>query len=91
MKVVYKKYTFLIDKEDYKVFLQYNWSILKPKNSNHTYLYAGKPKTDKVVLFHRLVMGVEGTKNTVDHINSDTLDNRKKNLRICTHKENMLI
>ena len=36
---------------------------------------------------HRLVCGVTGS-NVVDHINGDTLDNRKVNLRVVTRAEN---
>jgi AP2 domain-containing protein/HNH endonuclease len=40
------------------------------------------------VPLHRLIMNAPADKE-VDHINGDTLDNRRCNLRICSHKENL--
>src|SRR5882672_2771828 len=37
---------------------------------------------------HRMIMGNPPKNMDVDHINGDTLDNRRENLRICTHAEN---
>jgi hypothetical protein len=47
----------------------------------------GKAKY-KTVLFHRIIMNVTETKQVVDHLNHNTLDNRKNNLRIVTIDEN---
>ena len=39
---------------------------------------------------HRIIMGVvEDSSIEVDHINGDPSDNRKCNLRVCTHSENL--
>ncbi|MDD3545497.1 MAG: HNH endonuclease [Kiritimatiellae bacterium] len=39
-------------------------------------------------LLHRLILNAPRDKE-VDHINGDSLDNRKANLRICDHAENL--
>lgn len=38
---------------------------------------------------HRLILGLESGSKKVDHINGDGLDNRRCNLRIATHRENI--
>ena len=72
---------FLFDIEDYEKIKDYHWFV-----SHYGYAYCSK--NNKSYKAHRIIMdcpdGLE-----VDHINHDTLDNRKSNLRICSHGNNM--
>lgn len=38
------------------------------------------------MLLHRLLLGDHA--GDVDHINGDPMDNRRRNLRVCTHQQN---
>lgn len=42
----------------------------------------------KTTSIHRYILGAPDGSN-VDHINGDRMDNRKNNLRFCTHAQNM--
>lgn len=66
-----------IDKDDYEKIKNYKWGISK------NYVYSKKANMQ----LHQFLIGKrEGFE--IDHINGDTLDNRKTNLRHCLHKEN---
>lgn len=69
----------LIDIEDINLIKQYKWS------DKEGYVYT-KPNRKSLSL-HRLIMDAPKG-SVVDHINHDTLDNRKSNLRICTVQQN---
>lgn len=80
MVVILNNKQILIDPEDLQLLQAHTWYI-----ANGRYVRAhikGKMKQ-----FHRLIMRVDDGMQ-VDHINGNTLDNRKENLRICSGIEN---
>jgi len=49
----------------------------------------GYVECSKRVRLHRLILGLQkGDRRHIDHINGDTLDNRRANLRLCTAAQN---
>lgn len=75
--------TLLMDKEDHAKLSRYSMSLKSGK-----YPYASIRIRGKYRLLHRVIMKARKGK-LVDHINHDTLDNRKANLRLCTRSQNM--
>lgn len=78
---------FYFDKEDYDKIKNYSWSLTKLG-----YLIAYEKGSDnEFVYLHRLILGLNKMdKFDVDHINHKVNDNRKENLRICTHQDNIM-
>ncbi len=70
----------LVDDEDYGFVMRWTWS-LSAKG------YAQEGHYHKQYM-HRLLTQCPKGKQ-VDHINGDKLDNRRDNLRICTHGQNL--
>lgn len=73
-----------IDLDDVELIKKYKWFL----NDCSGYDYAATGIDDKIIGMHRLITNCPDDK-VVDHINYDTLDNRKENLRICSHADNI--
>lgn len=80
-----------VDDEDFEELSKYRWHAnvsrgVRPYAERKT---ARDPISGRQgrVRMHRLVIGAVG--GIVDHINGDSLDNRKANLRICSNAENV--
>ena len=75
----------IVDAIDYELVSQYNWYT---QNANGVFYAASRIK-GKIVLLHRFLLGLKfGDKRCGDHINHNTLDNRRENIRICTRQQN---
>lgn len=74
--------TFIVDTEDIPIIAKYKWGTKHYKKDDMWYVACIDNKTRKHIYLHQLLMGFPT--ETVDHINGNTLDNRKSNLRITT-------
>lgn len=79
----------LIDDEDAEWVLAHRW-YLQDGYARRNVWPDGKYGRCIAVQLHRLLLGLEhGDPREGDHVNRDTLDNRRSNLRIATHAQNM--
>lgn len=72
-----------VDDEDFDRIAAHNWYSLGRGK------YARTRIGSRFVLMHRMIIEAAEAE-VVDHINGNRLDNRKGNLRICTHKQNTM-
>jgi hypothetical protein len=80
MVVIINNYKIKIDAEDMSIVYSYNWKSSKNPVGQIYFVHSKK-------YLHRAIMNCPKSM-VVDHINGNTLDNRKSNLRICSKKEN---
>lgn len=77
IEIICKDKKIIIDEEDYKKINFCKWFV----NKN------GYGCNSKGILLHRIIMGAK-KQQLVDHINRNTLDNRKNNLRFVNRSQN---
>ena len=86
---------FLLDDEDFGLVSQYTWRLFD-NGRGHIYaqwsVYLGRVDGKKryvTIRLHRSLLGLTaGDIRMADHINGNTLDNRRANLRIASAREN---
>ena len=84
----------IVDADDYEWLSRYSWYAHWGKTTESFYAYRRAAKAEnadrKLIGMHRMILGMEvGDKRHPDHINNNTLDNRRCNLRILTHSQNL--
>lgn len=73
-----------VDAADYEELSKYNWYALRKGST----FYAARRRGGKIVFMHREIMKPpKGL--VVDHIDHNTLNNRRSNLRVCTEPQNL--
>ena len=84
------KFVAIVDEDDFEKISKHRWYVAKT-SERQTYVvsksYDKETKKSKTVYLHRLLTsaprGLE-----VDHIDGNTFNNKKDNLRLCTQAEN---
>lgn len=80
----------IVDDEDYELLNSHRWYAAWAPGTESFYVIRKSPRVlrkRRTIHMHREIMGA--TKGEyVDHINHDTLDNRKENLRLCSNSQN---
>lgn len=71
----------LIDDDDYYTLMQYNWGMDRDG-------YLGTQTKNGKVRMHRFITNTTDPNIHVDHINGNTFDNRKQNLRLSDAERN---
>lgn len=84
-----RKHTCLVLVNDEHRDLLYGRNWFPRLHGGHYYIQSNKTYTTQYSRLHREVLGFqEGDSRIVDHINGNTCDNQKTNLRIATHSQN---
>lgn len=78
----------IIDDGDYMLVSRFKWHVMWVKNRYYAASYQRIAKgVYRPLLLHRLLMDA-GKGQQIDHINGDTLDCTRNNLRFATNSEN---
>ncbi len=82
----------IVDRSDYKWLSLYFWQAIHSKGKDYASRAARSWEDYPVgarISMAREILEVINPNLTIDHINGDSLDNRRRNLRICTQADNV--
>lgn len=83
----YGKKRVLVDDENYEELVKHKWHIIKGHNTFYVVRSICKSGIQKRLWMHRVILN-SPKKKYVDHINGNGLNNQKRNIRICTKRQN---
>lgn len=78
----------LVDDEDFELVYQYKWSVSGRGGIYYARCNINRNGKDTTQSMHRFLLCPPPDKE-IDHMNHNGLDNRRCNIKICTHAENM--
>jgi len=79
----------IVDTEDFEWLAQWNWHArYEPRGEKFYAQRKGQAPKYKIILMHREILKCIDSKEP-DHKNGNSLDNRKENMRTCTHAQNV--
>jgi len=82
----------LVDDDDFDWLMQWKWYARWHPKTNSYYAVRNSPRVNgktHPIWMHREILGLKyGDKLQGDHIHHQTLDNRRGEIRIATHREN---
>lgn len=76
-----------VDTEDFEILSKYKWHFNRLGYADRNLCKKTKTTKHKMISMHRMIMKPE-SKQEVDHINGNGLDNRRSNLRLCSSSQN---
>lgn len=81
----------LVDDDNYTQVNKYRWIAHKRPNGKYDAITTIRENGEKYnLMMSRFIMGVTEKNLQVDHIDQNTMDNRKSNLRVCTRSQNCM-
>ena len=83
----------IVDEADFEFLSQWKWQAIWAPSTQSFYAQRSSPRgangKQEIIPMHRFLLGLgKGNKLKGDHINHDTLDNRRANLRAVTAQQN---
>jgi len=79
----------MIDLEDFNLANEFKSSWYSRYSKDTKSYYCVGSLNNTTIQLHRIIMNLNDPKLKIDHIYHNTLDNRKSQLRIVTHQENL--
>lgn len=82
-----KGHVVLFDDKDWHIFQDHIWTPVN--RGGRVYFVSSSAMKGRIVYLHRFILGMVYGR-LVDHANGNTMDNRRRNLRICTSSQNVM-